>query len=208
MIGSPLARHASRPPNTTRRIWPASRSCLSGAGSCHHYTTSDRQRQVPDWKGEVVEHSGPHVLGHGTEKERDEAERRGSADWPTVEESEKPHCAGGLQCPQHPQSRRRDTQLRGVLQDECRRRKVGERMPILATMAEAVSTDWGLMASYSASCVAESPEHLRNRASYRSAADSQYRSPLPASAAQPCAYGTGDLGLFGEEWPIGGSFSP
>jgi hypothetical protein len=79
MIGSPLARHASRPPNTTRRIWPASRSCLSGAGSCHHNTTSDGQRQVPDWKGEVVEHSGPHVLGHGTEKERDEAERRGNA---------------------------------------------------------------------------------------------------------------------------------
>jgi hypothetical protein len=157
------------------------------------WIVSPQHHQRRPAPGTRLERRGCRTLGPARARPRHrEGTRRGRAPrqcpiGPTAEESEKPHCPGGLQCPQHRQSRRGNTQLRGVLQDECRRRKVGERMPILATMAETVSTGWGLMARYSASfCVAESPEHLRNRASYRSAADSRYRSPLPASAAPPC----------------------
>jgi hypothetical protein len=188
MIGSPLARHASRPPNTTRRIWPASRSCLSGAGSCHHNTTSDGQRQVPDWKGEVVDTRARTCLATAPRRNAtrpsaaampDWADRGGIREAPLPRRPSVPPTSAVTPW-KHPAARSSSGRMSPT---QSRR----ARMPILATMAETVSTGWGLMARYSASfCVAESPEHLRNRASYRSAADSRYRSPLPASAAPPC----------------------
>jgi hypothetical protein len=209
MIGSPLARHASRPPNTTSRIWPASRSCLSGAGSCHHNTTSDGQRQVPDWKGEVVEHSGPHVLGHGTEKERDEAERRGNARLGRPPRNPRsPTAPAAFSAPNigsHAVETPSCAEFFRTNVADAKSASACRYWPRWRRRCRPVGGSWLAIPPPSA---LRSPPNICATVPPIDLPQIAGTDPLcPRARRHRVAYGTGDLGLFGG-WPIGGSFSP
>lgn len=169
------------------------------------WIVSPQHHQRRPAPGTRLERRGCRTLGPARAWPRHrEGTRRGRAPrqcpiGPTAEESEKPHCPGGLQCPQHRQSRRGNTQLRGVLQDECRRRKVGERAcrywPRWRRRCRPVGGSWLAIPPPSA---LRSPPNICATVPPIDLPQIAGTDPLcPRARRHRVAYGTGDLGLFG-----------